>query len=91
MLLDVGSTAGPKMIVSSALLPCDTQWKPTTGRGSRGRVGCDSVGRSDTAGRVASGGRAVRSKTAFNGVRFLKDGQQASKVSNVEAYQWTKQ
>ena len=91
MLLEVGSTAGPGITVSCALLVYKKHFRPTASRGGRSYVGGDSVGRSDTAGRVASGGRAVRSKTAFNGVRFLKDGQQASKVSNVEAYQWTKQ
>jgi hypothetical protein len=66
VLLDVGSTAGPGMIVSLALLMCNNHCKPTARRSGRGRVRSDSVGRSDTAG-------AVRSKTAANGVRLFRD------------------
>lgn len=67
MLLDVGSTAGPEMVVSSAILMCDRHCRPTAGRSRRSRVRSNSVGRSDTAG-------AVRSKTAANGVRLFRDG-----------------
>jgi hypothetical protein len=59
VLLDVGSTAGPGIIVRCALLICNSHFALTTGRGSRGRVGSDCVRRSDSAGGVVGGGRAV--------------------------------
>jgi hypothetical protein len=66
VLLDVGSTAGPEMVVSSAILMCDRHCEPTAGRGGRGRIRSNFVGRSNTAG-------AVWSKTASNGVGTLRD------------------
>jgi hypothetical protein len=71
VLLDVGSTAGPGIIVRYARGICNSHFRLTTGRGSRSRVGSDSVRRSDPAGGVVGGGSAVRSKTASNGVGAL--------------------
>ena len=65
VLLDVGSTAGPEIVVSPILLIYDIHCVPTAGRSRRGRVRSYCVGRSDTAG-------GVRPKTASNGVRLLR-------------------
>ena len=55
VLLDVGSTAGPGIIVRYALLIIINRFRPTTGRIGRGRVRSDSVRRSDSAGGVVGG------------------------------------
>lgn len=59
MLLDVGSTAGPGIIVSCALLICNNPFRRTSSGGGRSRVGSDSVRRSDAAGGVVGGSSAV--------------------------------
>jgi len=59
MLLEVGSTAGPGITVSCALLVYKKHFRPTTSRGGRSYVGGDSVRRCDAAGGVVGGSSAV--------------------------------